>query len=169
MDGLRQAYFGLFHAKMSYGLIVWGRAPKSIDIFIMQKRAVRTLKGVSDREHCKPYFIELRIPTLYSLYILQCLLYIKNNMHKVNLRSVVHSYATRSRYNIDLPQNRLFKSDTGTIVSASSLYNKLPSEVREMPVLMFKKTVVNFLLDRAFYSIAEFSDKKWTIKDFIVQ
>jgi len=37
-DGARQAYFGLFHSKMTYGLLVWGKAPKSTDIFKIQKK-----------------------------------------------------------------------------------------------------------------------------------
>ncbi|XP_046664212.1 uncharacterized protein LOC124356940 isoform X1 [Homalodisca vitripennis] len=165
-EGLRQAYFGLFHAHMSYGLIVWGGAPKSEDIFVAQKKAIRVITGSHRLAHCKQLFIELRILTLHSLYIFQCLMYLRANLDKVHTRSSIHSHNTRSANLINLPQNRLLKSERNPIVISSRLMNKLPDTVKNLENDKFKICIINFLLKNPFYKVEEFLSESWSELDF---
>jgi hypothetical protein len=73
---VRIAYFGRFHAKITYVLIVWGSASTSKYVFILQKRAVRIIAAVHYKAHCKPWFVHFTILTLYSDFVLQNLLFI---------------------------------------------------------------------------------------------
>lgn len=167
VDYVRRAYFGLIQSHLSYGLIVWGGAPIAGEIFLLQKKAIRTLTGLDRNDHCRPAFQNSRILTLYSLYILQCLLYLRTNIDDLQLRSAVHSHGTRSRHCVSIPKTRLLKSDMSPIIIASKLYNKLPQGVTGMDDTQFKRTVEHFLLNRAFYSLNEFLMEQWTIMDFI--
>lgn len=166
VDGIRQAYFGLFQAHLSYAVIVWGSTPHIKEIFTVQKKALRAMAGVGGREHCKPIFHEFRILTVFSLYILQCLLYIQSNKDKLVLRSDVHSYRTRLSNNIDVPRSRLHLSDQNPCISGSKFWNKLPIEVRELNSMLFRKTVQTFLMKNSFYSTSEFTDRMWSWTDF---
>lgn len=163
---VRTAYFGLFHAKITYGLIVWGSASPSKDVFILQKRAVRIIAGVHYKTHCKPWFVHLKILTLYSAFILQNLLFIKDQPDLVH-NNDVHSYNTRIRHDLQLPYVRLSKSMKKPSVLAIRLFNKLPLAIRDMNIIKFKTVVIRFLLANAFYSIDEYLTKKLTCNDFV--
>lgn len=165
-DGLRQAYFGLFQSHMSYGLIVWGCASHAKDIFIIQKRAIRVIAGVQYREHCRDIFINLRILTLYSLYIMQCLLYLRINVDKMKMRSTTHSHNTRSSHLLNVNRSRLHKTDQSPTNAAVKLMNRLPIEVRQLGYKRFKQILELFFLSNPFYSVKEFFDKNLRIGDF---
>lgn len=165
-DGLRLAYFGLFHAHISYGLIVWGCAPHVQEIFLLQKKAIRIITGLKKTDHCREVFKKLNIFTLYSLYIYQCLLYIRASPDKMSLRSNIHHHKTRYNYFIDLPKHRLHKSDGSATVMSSRLLNKLPLQIRQLDDCNFQRVVRSFLMNNAFYSLKEFLEEKWTVANF---
>jgi len=165
-DGLRQAYFGLFQAHIAYGLVVWGGAPKAHEILLMQKKALRVISGKDRLAHCRPIFIELRLLTVFSLYILQCLMFLRSNLDKVQTRSSVHDHNTRSNQLIDLPKIRLHKSELNPITMSSRLMNNVPDNVRHLDDKNFKNCVTRFLLNNPFYSLEEFTSRKWTDTDF---
>ncbi|KAG8241452.1 hypothetical protein J6590_086960 [Homalodisca vitripennis] len=70
-----------------------------------QKKAVRIIYKLNQRESCKVAFGELGIMTLPSLYILDDVLYCR--VKCVSLRgSDVHQYRTRGRDNLRMAQHR---------------------------------------------------------------
>ncbi|PSN40109.1 hypothetical protein C0J52_23993 [Blattella germanica] len=85
---------------MSYGLLFWGNHGIASRVFKLQKRAIRTISGDSQRSHCRPLFVKYRILTLYSMYVLSCLVYIKSNITNYDIVSSVHNYQTRNRMKI---------------------------------------------------------------------
>jgi hypothetical protein len=70
---LKAIYYAYFHAIMSYGVIFGGQSPDSLKVFLLQKRAIRTMMGCGGRDLCRRLFIELGILSLPSQYIF-CLL-----------------------------------------------------------------------------------------------
>ncbi|KAL1446580.1 hypothetical protein WDU94_009857 [Cyamophila willieti] len=82
LNTLKNAYYGLFHSIMSYGLLLWGHTPHSTKLFILQKKAIRILARLPYNEHAKPSFINMGIPTLPCMFILQCLIHIKKNRER---------------------------------------------------------------------------------------
>lgn len=98
---------------MSYALLCWGHASAAGRIFGLQRRAVRVLDFVSYRADCRDSFAKLGILTLPSLYILQCLLYVKNNFGKYTLRSGVHKLDTRYGNDIYVDFHRLSRTKCG--------------------------------------------------------
>ncbi|PSN52469.1 hypothetical protein C0J52_15004 [Blattella germanica] len=53
---------------MSYGLLFWDNHGMASRVFKLQKRAIRTISGDSQRTHCRTLFAKYRILTLYSMY-----------------------------------------------------------------------------------------------------
>jgi hypothetical protein len=66
-------YYGLIYLLLSYGIVVWGHSAKAntTRIFALQKRAVRYTAGLKHLESCKNSFRNLKILTVYLLYILE--------------------------------------------------------------------------------------------------
>ena len=100
IDSARLVYFAYFHSIMSYGVLFWGRGADWSRVFILQKRAIRTIKGMQPRESCRDTFRELGILTLPCVYILECLLYSYRNLPNTPLNSDQHNHDTRSKGNI---------------------------------------------------------------------
>lgn len=165
-DGLRQAYFGMFQAHLSYGILAWGSASQAVDVFVLQKKALRVIAGVGKYEHCSNIFKKFNILTFYSLYIFNCLLYVKLNPDLFTTRKEVHSHNTRYNNLIDVPQHRLCKSDKSPKIMSFKLYNKLPSEIRQLNFTNYKRKINKFLLNRPFYSVHDFTSRQWNVIDF---
>jgi hypothetical protein len=65
-ESLKMVYCSYFHSIMTYGLVFWGNSCHSSIIFRLQKKAVRIIMGITDRESCRKYFRELKILPLKS-------------------------------------------------------------------------------------------------------
>lgn len=124
------------------------------------------MAGEHKFQHCRELFKEMKILTLFSLYIYQNLIYVRENLDKINYRGDIHHYNTRSRSLLNLAQNRLYKTDKKPLTLASKLYNVLPLKIRELSDREFKLRLKNFLCNKAFYSVKEFEGNSWRIRDF---
>ena len=52
LDVLKLTYYSHFHSILSYEIIFWGNTPHSNVIFKMQKKAVRIMIGIRNRDSC---------------------------------------------------------------------------------------------------------------------
>jgi hypothetical protein len=86
----------MIYPLLSYGIVVWGRSAKAntTRIFILQKRAVRYTAGLKHLEWCRNSFRNLKILTVYSLYIQETILYVKENC-KCTVNKQIHIHNTR--------------------------------------------------------------------------
>ncbi|KAK3933010.1 Chromate transport protein [Frankliniella fusca] len=55
-------YHALFHSLLSYGVITWGGSPLTIDIFKLQKRAIRAIMRVPQWYSSATPYISLSLP-----------------------------------------------------------------------------------------------------------
>lgn len=154
-----QAYYAYFHSYLTYGVLLWGNSKSSKQVFIWQKKAVRCITGISLRESCREHFKKLKIITLPSVYILQSLLYIKENILDFNLRSDVHIYNTRQKSLLNEDFTRLTKVQNSFKYIGMKLFNKLPPNT-DISLHRFKSVVQEWLTNHAFYSIEEFESCK---------
>ena len=148
-------YHALFHSSMTYGLINWGNSCYVQKIFLLQKRAIRALSGISQRDTCKPFFIAYKILTLPSAIIYCNLIYIKSNLGKFSTQSEHHDHDTRCKNNLIIPPHRL--SLTSKNMLGLRLFNKLPDSLKKTHVNKFKILLKTHLIEKAYYDTTSFS------------
>jgi hypothetical protein len=64
----RMVYF-YFHSIMTYRLIFWGNSYHSNTVLKLQKKIIRIMVGIRDRDSCRKYFRKLKILPLQAQYI----------------------------------------------------------------------------------------------------
>lgn len=153
-SSLLSVYYALFHSHLSYAVHLWGNSSNASEVFTLQKKIVRIIVRANYTDHCKPFFIQLKILTLPSLYIFYQLLEIYKNKKHFVLNEDIHTYSTRSSKLIRKPNNRLCKSDKNSL--NVNLFNILPDIIKHLHFNLFKKSLKAFLVKHAFYSVDEF-------------
>jgi exonuclease III len=89
---LKQVYFAYAQSHILYSIVIWGASPHVEGVFIAQKRVVRAMAGLRYTrsncalESCRPLFKRYGIMTVYSLYILECMKFLKKNPEKFKKR-----------------------------------------------------------------------------------
>ena len=145
---LRVAYFSFFHSVMTYAVYSWGHSAHSNKVFALQRRCMRVLCDIGYRYDCREYFKDLKVLTLPSVYILQCLTYAKRNADKFVTPSSIHPYSTRTNQQCRLPFLRLEKSRNGSNYFAVKLFNVLPAAIKCLSDQEFHLIIKNFLLNK---------------------
>lgn len=103
----------------------------------------------------------LHILTIFSQYVLDLLLYVKESFSSFTQRSKTHLHNTRRSGNLDMPRRRLPKSLNSFPVMAIKFYNTLPEQVRQADNRKFMQVVWARLLSGPFYSLKEFLEDQW--------
>ena len=69
-DVLLTAYYSLFLSRLRYAIPIWGMAsPKSKQLFILQKYALRIIFKLKKHQSCKNIFQNYQLMTFYAIYI----------------------------------------------------------------------------------------------------
>jgi hypothetical protein len=76
-------YHALFVSLLQYDIEMWGSSSSAEMILKIQKKYIRITTFSSPRTSCSNIFKELKILTLPSIYILRCLLWIKQNLASI--------------------------------------------------------------------------------------
>ena len=160
-ESLILIYFGQIHSHLSYGTLLWGHHASTHKLFILQKRAVRIICGVSSRAHCKPLFIELGILTLPSMFVLDCLLYVKQNLINCKACCTNHNYSTRNSSDIYLQKCKYSITMNSFLYISYKFYNYLPDNIRNLSLNVYKRTLRAVLMANPLYSVDEFFTLKF--------
>lgn len=158
LEVLVSVYFAHIHSHLSYCTFVWGNDFHINMLLILQKKAIRIILKVNSRTHCKPLFKQLRIMTVHSVFIFQCLVYIKVNLTDISTYLDIHNRNTRFKDNLTLSFCRYETTKNSFCEIGKKLYNHLPTYVKYLPLQKFKKEVKQILLDMSVYSFNEFID-----------
>ncbi|KAL1446057.1 hypothetical protein WDU94_003645 [Cyamophila willieti] len=147
------SYFSYFHSVMSYAIIFWGFSPHAKPIFILQKRALRTIFGLGWRVSCKPIFRRQGILTFYAQAILDSCVLIKKLSPTLLKHSNVHNYDTRNKEKLITSK----AMDKSFLKEGIKLYNKIPPSIKELQnITLFKNALKEHLLELVPYSYEEF-------------
>ena len=138
---LRSAYYIIFHSIISYGLLIWGHSTGTYinKVFLLQKKAIRIIMNVGIKEHCKPLCVQSKIMTVTSLYILQLLLFLKNNVYSIECANNRHCYNTRRNELFYVPIYRLSKTMNNHFAMALKVGNRMPVHIFQLNNMNFKK------------------------------
>lgn len=150
-------YFSFVHSTINYGILCWGNSIKMQEIFIQQKKIIRCICFVNSTHSCKNLFKDLNILTVYSVYILACVMFVHKNYSKLPKCKNINHYATRQANDLYIPSCRLELTSRGSYILPLKLYNHLPPSVQsETDFNHFKKKVKKILLVNSFYSVEEY-------------
>ncbi|KAK9710442.1 hypothetical protein QE152_g26013 [Popillia japonica] len=134
-------------------LLVWGHSTHLQKVFKVQTRCIGLIAGIDYDADCRNAFIELNILTTPCVYILECVVFVKENINNYRLNKDYHGYFTRSNENINnyrlnkdyhgyftrsndciSPKyHRLSISIDGVSYFAINLFNILPETVKKLP------------------------------------
>ena len=153
---IRSSYMALFQSHLLYGLLLWGHASIRHEVFALQRRVVRIMCGLKFRDDCRDAFKKLKIMTLPSLFIYQCLLYIRKHIKEFNAHTDIHHHDTRNKDKIYLEAARLTRTQVAHKYHAVHFYNVLPTKYKNLDLNKFKFITKYLLCNGAFYSFEEF-------------
>lgn len=156
---LRMAYFALVHTHLLYGVLLWGDSAEAQRAFILQKKALRIMVRRGVREHCAPWFRQLRLFTLPSVFVYETCLHVHKRVSGLQTRADVHEHDTRGRNLLVVPFSRTTTTQKNRI--NFNLYNVLPAAMRSLSVNSFKVQLREFLIQQAFYSINQFKSHRF--------
>lgn len=155
-EGMKAVYYALVHSRLAYGVCLWGGSPHSARVFKTQKKIIRLIYNLKFRESCRNTFRSQKILTLPSVYMYNCILYTKKNIHRFPRNSNFHSYSTRNAEELISVEHRTSKYEASLSYSGVRLYNRLPVEVKKEGLLMFQKKLRDLMINGAYYSVEEY-------------
>jgi exonuclease III len=158
---LKVLYYSNFHSFLTYGIIFWGNSIDFNHIFILQKKALRTMLKLHYLTSCKKYFVEQGILSAPCIYIFQCVTYVKKNYENF-YREPNHIYPTRKRNLLRPPTSRLQLVENGPSCQCMILYNNLPEYLTAITCYKnFRKQTRKFLVQKCYYSVNEYITDKF--------
>lgn len=155
-ESLRDVYYAHIHSHLFYCNILWGHHSSTARIFKLQKMALRAMAGVKRDTHCRPLFLHFKILSVYSVYILQCLLFIKNNLNYHRDHTSFHNYSTRNRHALVNNLSSYSKTYKSFYFNSIKLFNFLPTKIKLLSSAKFKSIIKSVLKEHCLYSVEEF-------------
>ena len=132
LDSLKLIYYSYFHSILIYGIIFWGNTHYSNAIFEVQKRVIRIMVGIRNRDSCTEYFKRLKILPLQSQYLLSLLLFVADNGDYFRSNSEIHSFNTKNKLNLHPPLSKLTVFHRGQYYSGIKAFSNLPSYIKNI-------------------------------------
>lgn len=152
------AYYAFAHAWLTYGVTLWGNSTNVQEIFVLQKKCVRIIANIKQRDSCKYHFQNLRILTLPSLYILESCKFVRNHPEFYSiLGDMPRRYESRFKNNLVQTYSKLKLHSNGPYSMSIRLYNNLPNEIKnEKNNKIFIKTLKTYLIEKTYYTVCEY-------------
>jgi hypothetical protein len=171
IDTLKLLYFSHVQSHILYALVIWGGSRHLEQVFVAQKRAVRALEGINywgsyeALDSCKPLFKKHNIPTVYSLYILECIKYFVNNrsLFQKYCDTVDNRLVTRNNMKNSCPNDlvikdcSLMRSTENPEYMIARVFNSLPIQLKMIEDGQdLIKCVKVFVMEHQFYDLSEY-------------
>lgn len=160
---LLMVYHAYFGSIIQYGIQFWGNSCHIKIILKLQKKAIRAMLGLVQRESCREHFKDLNIMTVISLYILNCLSYMHKHKGEFSVGTSVHNHQTRKNNEIrgEIPKNDIFLRSF--VHQSIVLYNKIPIDIRNLNSKFFNQNLKTMLKSKVYYSMEEYINdtSKW--------
>lgn len=152
-------YYALIYSAIQYNIALWGNSTGAERVLILQKRVIRLIFNLDQRESCRPYFKNNNILTVSCVYILKSISWVKTNLQSYQQSGNFHKYLTRNGNDLrtEAHSTELYKNSPAH--SGIVLYNKLPNDIKNIgSVGKFKNKLKLFLNSKAYYSVKEYME-----------
>lgn len=148
------AYNAYVQAKMKYGIIFWGNSTEIQRLLILQKRCMRNIFKIKQRDSCKEIFITNKVLTIIGLYIYEAVVFILENRSFFNNNE--HIYNTRNKENLKIEKTNYTYLQKNVKYTIIKIWNKIPIVSRNLPKEHLKKQLKTYLQNKAYYSLNDF-------------
>ena len=155
---LTKIYYSLVYSQMQYCISCWGWIAKCnlSSVFVLQKRAIRIICGVSSRTHTTPLFHKLKflkLSDIYFLHIAKIMHKFSNNhwsgQYKIKPIQEIHSYFTRSSTSNFYPRLLNSKMSRGALSAAGpKIWSNVPVDLKSLNFCQFKYKLKQHLVNR---------------------
>lgn len=159
-DAALSAYHGYVSSILSYGLIMWGNSVEMDKAFRVQKKCIRAIYNCKPLDSCKPLFQKNKILPLPCMYIRDISVFVKRYPHLFKLNIEGRERSTRYAEKLFMPKCNVKLFQKNVHVMAIKIYNKIPCDLKKLPLNQFKNKLSKWLLDMCFYDINELFVKK---------
>ncbi|CAG9823406.1 unnamed protein product [Phaedon cochleariae] len=151
-------YYAQVESRLRYGVIFWGLSTLAKDIFVAQKRILRSMTGLSQIDSCKDIFKKLKILTLPCLVISELSMLVFDNNDGIYVRNKQnHGFNTRQKNDFSIPFGKFKITHQSPSHMAPRIYNALPSNVKNcLTKQSFKHYLKSFLTEQSFYKLDEY-------------
>ena len=158
---LKDQLLNLYHAqvgsRLRYGISFWGNSTLSSDVFIVQKRILRIIAGISKTCSCREVFRSYKVLTLTSILIYDLCVFVFINKAKFIINSNFHVKNTRRNDKFHIPHYKYNISINAPYCLGLKLFNHLPDDIKQaINTNSFKFKLRTYLLDKCFYTLNEF-------------
>jgi len=99
------------------------------------------------------YFKKLKIMTVPCTYIYEILLYTKMYLNKFKTNSIFHTHDTRNKSDLFISGHNTTYLNTVSHTTACLLTINFLTKLSVTGIMKFKKMIINFLLEKSFYSV----------------
>lgn len=161
----KMAYSAHVESILRYGIIIWGNSVDADRVFILQKRCVRNIYGMRQRESCRCAFKKYNILTLYSIYIFEAIKFVVENKSLFEQYERQHSYQTRFRDELCPTRPNFTYIQRNVFHSVIRVFNKVPTYYRNQNKSEMYKMLKRLLIQKAYYSLEEFMSDKIEVID----
>lgn len=156
-------YYSLVYSFLNFNVLLWGNSVESNRVFIIQKRIIRLIFDLNPRDSCRLFFRNYGILTLPCIFIFRCLIYVKENEHRLVKLSSFHDYSTRNKNIFCFPHHVTSKYESSPTYQAISLFNHLPDCIKMLNIVKFKRNVKSILIRKVYYSLSEYFDDNFSL------
>lgn len=150
------AYHAYVHSRIRYGIIFWGNSCEVSRILVLQKRCLRSVFNLGGRDSCRRLFRSTRILTVPSAYIFEAAVFIKTNPDLFIEQSRAHLHDTRGKSDLICRKPNFTYIQKNTHCSIIKIFNKLPINLRQLPLAKFKANLKNLLAQKVCYAVEEY-------------
>lgn len=143
---LKLVYFANFVSKIRYGILFWGGSSEISTVFVLQKRALRTMLRLSLGTSCRGHFRSNNFLTVSAMYIEECLLFVWKYRHYFKSSKFSHDYSTRHKSNYIFPVHRLSYTEHFAGYTCLRFYNHLPDDIKNVSIINDYKKLIHAML-----------------------
>ena len=125
-------------------------------VFLLQKKAIRIMNNLRQRESCKYHFKKEQILTVPATYVLHNIKYVHTHVGQLKKNDVFHNKNTRNASLLRVPCHRLTVTQQNVHYWGAKLYNKIPDCWKKTTLKELESKLKTFLLTIVPYTVEDF-------------
>ncbi|KAK9886176.1 hypothetical protein WA026_015687 [Henosepilachna vigintioctopunctata] len=153
-ETLRMVYLSCFQGIYSYAIIFWGNASTNVNIFKLQKKAIRVILNLRYRESCRGGFRRLGVLTMHGMYAFKLLQFVFG--HPNYFEEHRNRNYTRRVMSFFYPRHQTSVTERNCLYMGIKLFNSLPRKIQQITdPKNFRTEIFKIIMECEPYSIDE--------------